>query len=89
MIRQNLGQAMQGLAVVPLLAGYDTAAAPGARSRIFSFDVVGGLPGLVSWHEDGSPLSVMAFTVTDGRIIAIAIVTDPARLAAMDLPGPG
>lgn len=43
MIRQNLGQAMQGLAVVPLLAGYDTAASPGARGRIFSFDVAGGL----------------------------------------------
>ncbi|MGW6519713.1 proteasome subunit beta [Streptomyces sp. NPDC054950] len=54
MIRQNLGQAMQGLAVVPLLAGYDTAAAPGARSRIFSFDVAGGLYEKAPFHAEGS-----------------------------------
>ncbi|SEP76425.1 proteasome beta subunit [Streptomyces sp. yr375] len=54
MIRQNLDQAMQGLAVVPLLAGYDTAAAPGARGRIFSFDVVGGLYEKSPFHAEGS-----------------------------------
>ncbi|MDX2677877.1 MULTISPECIES: proteasome subunit beta [Streptomyces] len=54
MIRQNLDQAMQGLAVVPLLAGYDTAAAPGARGRIFSFDVAGGLYEKSPFHAEGS-----------------------------------
>ncbi|MCX4767115.1 proteasome subunit beta [Streptomyces sp. NBC_01275] len=54
MIRQNLGQAMQGLAVVPLLAGYDTTAARGARGRIFSFDVVGGLYEKSPFHAEGS-----------------------------------
>ena len=39
MLRGNLGLAMQGLAVVPLLAGYDEASATG---RIFSYDVTGG-----------------------------------------------
>lgn len=39
MIRGNLGMAMQGLAVVPLFAGYDLAA---GRGRIFSYDVTGG-----------------------------------------------
>jgi proteasome beta subunit len=39
MLRGNLGMAMQGLAVVPLLAGYDEAAEVG---RIFSYDVTGG-----------------------------------------------
>ncbi|MFX4292667.1 proteasome subunit beta [Streptomyces bohaiensis] len=39
MIRGNLGMAMQGLAVVPLFAGYDTDRAVG---RIFSYDVTGG-----------------------------------------------
>lgn len=39
MIRQNLGQAMQGLAVVPLLIGYDPSAPEGERGRIFSFDI--------------------------------------------------
>ncbi|TQS29331.1 sigma-70 family RNA polymerase sigma factor [Microbispora sp. KK1-11] len=51
--------------------------------------LVNGLPGFVSWREDGTPLSVMAFTVVDRRITGIAVVIDPARLAAMDLPDPG
>jgi proteasome beta subunit len=43
MIRGNLGAALQGLAVVPLFAGYDLDAAPGAApGRIFSYDVTGG-----------------------------------------------
>nr|WP_204331339.1 proteasome subunit beta [Geodermatophilus sabuli] len=43
MIRGNLGAAMQGLAVVPLFAGYDLDAAPGTSpGRIFSYDVTGG-----------------------------------------------
>jgi RNA polymerase sigma-70 factor (ECF subfamily) len=50
--------------------------------------LVDGLPGIVSWRADGAPLSVMAFTVADGRIAGIAVVTDPARLASMDLPDP-
>ncbi|MDI5966976.1 proteasome subunit beta [Streptomyces sp. SL13] len=39
MIRGNLGMAMQGLAVVPVFAGYDT---DRGRGRIFSYDVTGG-----------------------------------------------
>jgi proteasome beta subunit len=39
MVRANLGAAMQGLAVVPLFAGYDTDEGVG---RIFSYDVAGG-----------------------------------------------
>ena len=39
MIRQNLGLAMQGLAAVPLFAGWDDAE---QRGRIFSYDVTGG-----------------------------------------------
>jgi proteasome beta subunit len=43
MIRSNLGAAMQGLAVVPLFAGYDLDASdPSRAGRIFSFDVTGG-----------------------------------------------
>ncbi|MGW0990549.1 proteasome subunit beta [Streptomyces sp. NPDC002486] len=54
MIRNNLGQAMQGLAVVPLLAGYDLAAPEGERCRIFSFDVVGGRYEKSGFHAEGS-----------------------------------
>jgi RNA polymerase sigma factor (sigma-70 family) len=50
--------------------------------------LVNGLPGIVAWREDGTPLSVMAFTVIDGRIAGIAVVIDPARLASMNLPAP-
>jgi proteasome beta subunit len=39
MIRNNLGMAMQGLAVVPLFAGYDLATRAG---RIFTYDITGG-----------------------------------------------
>lgn len=39
LLRSNLGLAMQGLAAVPLLAGYDLARETG---RIFSYDVTGG-----------------------------------------------
>ncbi|MGE7436231.1 proteasome subunit beta [Kitasatospora sp. NPDC001175] len=39
MIRGNLGMAMQGLAVVPIFAGYDLDL---GRGRIFSYDVTGG-----------------------------------------------
>jgi len=39
MVRQHLPLAMQGLAVVPLFAGYDTARSLG---RIFNYDVTGG-----------------------------------------------
>ncbi|WP_043613990.1 sigma-70 family RNA polymerase sigma factor [Nonomuraea candida] len=50
--------------------------------------LVNGLPGIVSWSEDGVPLSVVAFTVVDDRIAGITVLADPARLAAMDLPAP-
>lgn len=43
MVRGNLGAAMQGLAVVPLFVGYDTAVDDPARAgRIVSYDVTGG-----------------------------------------------
>ena len=44
MIRNNLGAAMQGLAVIPLFAGFDLDSTdPAKAGRIFSFDVAGGL----------------------------------------------
>ncbi len=43
LIRNNLGMAMQGLAVVPLFAGYDLEATDASKAgRIFSYDVTGG-----------------------------------------------
>ncbi len=44
MIRNNLGAAMQGLAVIPLFAGFDLDAKdPQRAGRIFSFDIAGGV----------------------------------------------
>ena len=51
MIRGNLGMAMQGLAVVPLFAGYDLDVGAG---RIFSYDVTGGRYEEHSFHSVGS-----------------------------------
>ncbi|MET9958565.1 RNA polymerase sigma factor SigJ [Streptomyces sp. NPDC006326] len=46
--------------------------------------LVNGAAGAVV-IADGHPLSVMAFTVTAGRITAIDVVADPERLRALDL----
>ena len=51
MIRGNLGMAMQGLAVVPLFAGFDPAVGVG---RIFSYDVTGGCYEEHDHHSVGS-----------------------------------
>jgi len=51
MIRQNLGMAMQGLAVVPLFAGFDLDRGQG---RIFSYDVTGGRYEERDHHSVGS-----------------------------------
>lgn len=51
LIRGNLGMAMQGLAVVPLFAGYDLAREHG---RIFSYDVTGGRYEETAFHSVGS-----------------------------------
>jgi len=51
MIRGNLAMAMQGLAVVPLFAGYDLETGIG---RIFSYDVTGGRYEEHSFHSVGS-----------------------------------
>ncbi|MFF3862614.1 sigma-70 family RNA polymerase sigma factor [Streptomyces sp. NPDC002209] len=49
---------------------------------------VNGLPGVIAWSEDGTPLSLLVFVVADGRITGITAVVDPAELALMDLPDP-
>ena len=48
--------------------------------------LVNGQPGIVAYAADGRPLSVMACTVVDGRIVKILSVIDAKRLAAMDIP---
>ncbi|CAM4312493.1 sigma-70 family RNA polymerase sigma factor [Nocardia ninae] len=66
-----------------------------AGARMFSGEVaryrrvlVNGVPGQMSWRPDGTPLSVIAFTVVEARITAIHIVIDPAKLASIHVPDP-
>jgi proteasome beta subunit len=55
MIRGNLGQALQGLAVVPLFAGFDIDAADATSAgKIYSFDVTGGRYPEQHYHAVGS-----------------------------------
>jgi proteasome beta subunit len=51
MIRANLPAAMQGLAVVPLFAGFDVARSEG---RIFKYDITGGRYEEDDYHATGS-----------------------------------
>lgn len=51
LLRGNLGMAMQGLAVVPLFAGYDLDL---ERGRIYSYDVTGGRYEEHDFHAVGS-----------------------------------
>ncbi|MEV6912957.1 sigma-70 family RNA polymerase sigma factor [Amycolatopsis sp. NPDC051071] len=74
------------LGATKVAAGAKLSAASAAQGREVLVD---GRPGVVSWHDDGALLSVITFTVVDGRITDIAAVTDPAKLAAMELPSPG
>ncbi|MCX5366529.1 sigma-70 family RNA polymerase sigma factor [Streptomyces sp. NBC_00124] len=73
------------LGATKVAAGAQLSADAAVRGRAV---LVNGLPGMLSWREDGSALSVLAFTVVDGRITAITVATDPAKLALMNLPDP-
>jgi RNA polymerase sigma-70 factor (ECF subfamily) len=53
--------------------------ARGARPAL-----VGGVPG-AAWAPDGVPLAAFAFTFANGRISAIEIIMDPARLRALNV----
>jgi proteasome beta subunit len=55
LIRNNLPMAMQGLAVVPMFAGYDLEEADPARAgKIFSYDVTGGRYDERNFYSVGS-----------------------------------
>ncbi|MFI1969844.1 RNA polymerase subunit sigma-70 [Streptomyces cinnamoneus] len=46
--------------------------------------LVNGTAGVVSF-ADGQPMSVLAFTITGGKIVEIDILADPERLRRLDL----
>ncbi|WP_066364208.1 sigma-70 family RNA polymerase sigma factor [Herbidospora mongoliensis] len=81
------GDVVVVLGATKVAAGATARASAGTATRGRAV-LVNGLPGFLAWRADGTPLSLMAFTVVDGRIAAITTVIDPARLAAIDLPDP-
>ena len=81
MVRGNLGAAMQGLAVVPLFAGFDLAPAdPSKIGRIFSFDVAGGLYEETGYDAIGSG-SLFAKSALKKRYRPGVSTADAVRLA--------
>jgi RNA polymerase sigma-70 factor (ECF subfamily) len=48
--------------------------------------VVNGAIGSIS-YRDGAVFAVGGYTIRDGRIVAMDILADPARLASVELPG--
>ncbi|GAA4199203.1 sigma-70 family RNA polymerase sigma factor [Actinocatenispora rupis] len=59
----------------------------GMRAKVTGHRVlVNGEPGIIAWGPTGRPYSVMACTVVGGRIVEMLSVSDPDRLAALDLP---
>jgi RNA polymerase sigma factor (sigma-70 family) len=67
-------------AVASNAARYKTSA------RVVTPAVVNSGPGVVITLK-GRVVAVMAFTVVSGRIVAIDSLSDPARLARLDIPG--
>ena len=70
------------------LNGAEAVAAPSAVGRRFTRlarpALVNGAAGAVI-ATGGTVLSIMGFTVADGRIVAIDVLTDPERLRELDL----
>ena len=56
-----------------------------AEERVLQPVLVNGTAGVVVIIDD-QPVSVMAFTVTGGRIVTIDALSDPERLRRLDLP---
>jgi RNA polymerase sigma-70 factor (ECF subfamily) len=46
--------------------------------------LINGAAGVVVTPK-GRPFSLMGFTVVDGQIVEIDVITDPVRLAKLDL----
>jgi RNA polymerase sigma-70 factor (ECF subfamily) len=56
--------------------------APGLQAR---YALVNDGPGIVA-TIDGRLSAVLAFTVSDGRVIEVDILADPQRLSKLDIP---
>ena len=76
MVRNNLPAAMQGLAVVPLFAGYDTRRQAG---RLYQYDVTGGR------YEENDYATSGSGGLHAATVIKLGFAPDLDRGAAVDL----
>ena len=76
MVRQHLPAAMQGLAVVPLFAGYDTRRRSG---RLFQYDVTGGR------YEESNFATTGSGSLHAGTVIKLGYRENLPREATLDL----
>jgi proteasome beta subunit len=76
MVRSNLPAAMQGLAVVPVFAGYDLARETG---RLFEYDVTGGR------YEESDHASTGSGSLHAGTVVKLGWREAMDRDAAVDL----
>ncbi len=76
MVRSNLPAAMQGLAVVPLFAGYDVAR---GRGRLFQYDVTGGR------YEESNFASTGSGSLHAGTVVKLGFREGLTRPEALDL----
>src|SRR5688572_26514860 len=76
MVRQHLPAAMQGLAVVPLFAGYDTRRRAG---RLFQYDVTGGR------YEESDFATTGSGSLHAGTVMKLGYSKDLDRTATLDL----
>jgi RNA polymerase sigma-70 factor (ECF subfamily) len=84
-------RADQGAAAMHLIRGATTVASGAVRFHELAAEnivvkraLVNGAAGFLS-VQDGEPLSLLGFTVINGRITEIDILSDPARLRELDL----
>jgi proteasome beta subunit len=76
MVRGNLPAAMQGLAVVPIFAGYDVRRQQG---RLFQYDVTGGR------YEESNFASTGSGSLHAGTVVKLGYHTDLDRAETIDL----
>jgi RNA polymerase sigma-70 factor (ECF subfamily) len=55
------------------------------RAALIRPALVNGAAGFVAYDERGQPFSVLAFTVTHGRIVELDVLADSVRLRQLDL----
>jgi RNA polymerase sigma-70 factor (ECF subfamily) len=78
-VRANGTEAVRGAVAVA------ERALAGARFAQVSLPaLINGATGVVI-AADGKPISLMAFTITDAKIVTVDVISDPGRMAEADL----